>query len=179
VPGCQMPFKSKKTAFDSKCGMNGSSDDADKIAESRAKNNFCANAKDLVRVSSDDFLALQKASDDLSTRKFVDRSPLHQLTTIGGAKVGEGTVVEFVAYVLEAHYSDVASGETVNCRIPGKSNNDIRIVLVQDPSDDPCTSITAEISPHYRPAGWTDETLNSAGKHPVRVRGPLFFDGAH
>src|SRR5262249_42753876 len=95
------------------------------------------------------------------------------------AKVGEGTVVEFVAYVLEAHYSDVASGETVNCRIPGKSNNDIRIVLVQDPSDDPCTSITAEISPHYRPLGWTDETLNSAGKHPVRVRGPLFFDGAH
>src|SRR5215831_18571539 len=98
VPGCQMPFKSKKTAFDSKCSMNGSSDDADKIAESRAKNNFCAAAKYPVRVSSDDFLALQKASDDLSTRKFVDRSPLHWLTIIGGNKVGEGTIVEFVAY---------------------------------------------------------------------------------
>jgi hypothetical protein len=179
VPGCQMPFQSKRTAFDNKCGIKGAGTAADKIAESKAKNNFCGNADAPVRLSSDDFLTLQKASDDLGSQKFTDRSPLHDLVSIGDAKVGEGTVVEYVAFVLDAHYSNVSKGETVNCKISGKPNNDIHIVLVQDPSDDPCTSLTAELSPHFRPTGWTDSAVNGAGKHPVRVRGQLFFDSSH
>ena len=179
VPGCHMPFDSKKTAFDSKCSIKGAGTAADKIAESKAKNNFCGNTDSPAKLSSDDFLTLQKASDDLGTRKFDDRSPLHNIATIGSNKVGEGTVVEFIAFVDDAHYSNVSKGETVNCKISGKPNNDIHIVLLQDPSDDPCTSVTAEMSPHYRPSGWTDTTVNGAGKHPIRVRGQLFFDSSH
>lgn len=179
VPGCQMPFQSSKTPFDSKCSIKGGGTAADKVAESKAKNNFCASTDSPVKVTPDDLLTLQKASDDLGTRKFTDRSPLHDLTTINGSKVGEGTVVEFVAFVLDAHYSNVSKGEAVNCGISGKPNNDIHIVLVQDPSDDPCTSITAEMSPHYRPTGWTDANVNGSSKHPIRVRGQLFFDSSH
>lgn len=179
VPGCQVPLDSKRTAFDNQCSIKGAGTAADKIAESKAKNNFCAKTDSPVRLSSDDFLTLQKASDDLGTRKFDDRSPLRNLATIGNGKVGEGTVVEYIAFVLDAHYSNVSKGETVNCKISGKPNNDIHIVLVQDPSDDPCTSITAEMSPHFRPSGWTDTTVNSSQKHPIRVRGQLFFDSSH
>jgi hypothetical protein len=179
VPGCQMPFESKRTPFDSKCSIKGAGSTTDKIAESKAKNNFCAKTDAPVPLSSDDFLTLQKASDDLGKQKFTDRSPLHDLVTIGDAKVGEGTEVEYVAFVLDAHYSNVSKGEAVNCKISGKPNNDIHIVLVQDPGDDPCTSVTAEMSPHFRPKGWTDKAVNEAGKHPIRVRGPLFFDSSH
>jgi len=174
-----MPFDSKRTPFDNKCSIKGAGTAADKIAESKAKNNFCGNTDSPVRLSSDDFLTLQKASDDLGTRKFDDRSPLHDLVTIGGNKVGEGTVVEYIAFVDDAHYSNVSKGETVNCKISGKPNNDIHIVLLQDPADDPCTSVTAEMSPHFRPTGWTDVNVNSAEKHPIRVRGQLFFDSSH
>src|SRR5262249_25043588 len=90
VPGCHMPFDSKKTAFDSKCSIKGAGTAADKIAESKAKNNFCGNTDSPVKLSSDDFLTLQKASDDLGTRKFPDRSPLHDIATIGSSKGGEG-----------------------------------------------------------------------------------------
>lgn len=177
--GCTMPFESTKTPFDSKCSIRGGGTGADKIAESKAKNNFCSSVDSPVKLSPDDFLTLQKASDDLGTRKFTNRSPLHDLTTINSSKVGEGTVVEFVAFVLDAHYSNVSKGEAVNCKISGKPNNDIHIVLVQDPSDDPCTSVTAEMSPHYRPKGWTDANVNGSSKHPIRVRGQLFFDSSH
>src|SRR5215469_12064362 len=54
VPGCHMPFDSKKTAFDSKCSIKGAGTAADKIAESKAKNNFCGNTDSPVRLSSDD-----------------------------------------------------------------------------------------------------------------------------
>lgn len=179
VPGCKMPFVSKKTAFDSKCSIKGKGTTADKVAESKAKNNFCANEDSPVKLSSDDFLTLQQDADNLGSRKFTDRSPLHDLSTINGSKVGEGTVVEFVAFVLAAHYSNVSKGEAVNCGISGKPNNDIHIVLVQDVSDDPCTSVTAEMSPHFRPTGWTDANVNGSSKHPIRVRGQLFFDSSH
>ena len=179
VPGCTMPFESKRTPFDSKCSIKGAGTATDKILESKAKNNFCGNADSPVRLSSDDFMTLQKASDDLGQKKFTDRSVLHNIATIGDSKVGEGTVVEFIAFVLDAHYSNVSKGETVNCKISGKPNNDIHIVLVQDPNDEPCTSVTAEMSPHFRPAGWTDAAVNGASKHPIRVRGQLFFDSSH
>ena len=178
VPGCKIPFPTKKTAFDAKCGIKGAGKAADKISESKAKNNFCGKVDSPVQLSVKDFDDLQQASDQIDS-KLTDRSVLHDLITVGNSKVGEGTVVEFIAFVLDAHYSNVSKGETVNCKISGRANNDIHIVLVQDPSDDPCTSITAEMSPHYRPSGWTDSAVNSAGRHPIRVRGQLFFDSSH
>jgi hypothetical protein len=95
-------------------------------------------------------------------------------------KLGEGQYVSYVAFIKDAHYSDVGAGEAVNCNIPGNTTNDIHIVLLKDPNDDECLSTTAEMSPHYRPPDWTPENLLKASAgHPVRVQGHLFFDGSH
>jgi hypothetical protein len=178
VPGCKMPFESKRTAFDQRCGIKGSGTTKAKIAESKAKNNFCASADSPVHISTDAFDDLQKASDALED-DLTDRSSLQDLITVNGHKVGEGTVVEFVAHVLDAHNSNTSGGEAVNCKIGGVANNDIHIVLVQDKSEDPCKSVTAEMSPHFRPKGWKSTAVDGVGDHPIRVRGQLFFDSSH
>lgn len=177
VPNCQLPFQSVETAFDQECGINGVGRSSAKIAESEAKNNFCASNAP-VRLSSTDFLKLQEATDNLGA-DLNNRAPLHNLISLNGNEIGEGTVAEYLAFVLDAHYSNTSGGETVNCKISGRDNNDIHIVLVQDLEDDPCTSITAEMSPHYRPSSWTDQSVNSVADHPIRVRGQLFFDSSH
>jgi hypothetical protein len=41
-----------------------------------------------------------------------------------------------------------------------------------------CDSITAEMSPHFRPEDWDSGVLKSLGR-PVRLTGHLFFDGSH
>jgi len=97
--------------------------------------------------------------------------------------MGEGKYVSYVAVIKDAHYSDVGSGEAVNCNIPGDPTNDIHIVLMPIPTEDPnfkdeCRSTTAEISPHYRPLSWTPDNLNKLGR-PVRIQGHLFYDGSH
>jgi len=108
-----------------------------------------------------------------------DRSVLRDLAKTGqGTPIGEGTKVRLVALVENAHYSDVSSGESVNCKKPSEETNDIHIPTVQTAGADECTSITAEISPHGRPAGWTPAALNKPGQ-VVRITGQLFFDGSH
>jgi hypothetical protein len=69
--------------------------------------------------------------------------------TTHGITVGEGSLVQFVGFILEAHYSHVDSGETVNCNIPGEPTNDIHVAIGQALDAPECTSITAEIIPHF------------------------------
>jgi hypothetical protein len=45
--------------------------------------------------------------------------------------------------------------------------------------DDLCNSITAEISPHFRPAAWEEITHRDFTKRPLRLTGHLFFDASH
>ena len=186
-PGCPLPFAKIATShpIDGNCGIEGkeASDDANH-AQNRAKNNFCAQG-DPVPVTQADFVGLQAAVDKAgipsgSPKKLpADRKVLLNLfTTSGGATIGEGTKVRFVAFVLKAHYSDVGSGEAVNCGQKGNEPNDIHIPTVQDMSDEECASITAEMSPHSRPAGWTPKALTTPGV-PMRITGQLFFDGSH
>jgi len=88
---------------------------------------------------------------------------------VSGKKIGEGNVVRLLAFVKEAHISDCEAGEDVNCKTKGVPNNDFHIPLV-NPTEPTarnlpeCTSITAEMSPHFR---------------PVRVTGQLFYDNSH
>src|SRR5262249_46666849 len=84
-------------------------------------------------------------------------------------------------------------GESVNCNNPALDWNDIHIAIVQDSNvsqADECTSVTAEIIPHFRSALW-DRIDSNADTSPhvnnplpvrglrVKVTGQLFFDGSH
>jgi hypothetical protein len=186
-PVCPFPYAdiAAEHPIDANCGIEGksASDDANH-AQNRAKNNFCAEG-DPVAVTPADLVGLQAAVVAAgipfgSTKKLpADRKALQNLfTTSGGATIGEGTKVRLVAFVLKAHYSDVGTGEAVNCGENGNEPNDIHIPTVQDMSDGECASITAEMSPHSRPPGWTPKALTTPGV-PMRFTGQLFFDGSH
>jgi hypothetical protein len=66
----------------------------------------------------------------------------------------------------------------VNCGVKGREHNDIHIELGAKLGDDPCRSITAEISPHWRSESWDNlDTYEFSTR--VRITGPLFFDASH
>src|SRR5438876_2243495 len=187
---CPLPFDSIKVQheIDQTCPNEGPSNStAAKKAEARAKNNFCATGNAPIRLAFDSFERLQEASDGLNVHpsQLTDRSVLKNLVTVRQAQVGEGSLVQYVAYLLDAHASNVQRGhnpkfgEAVNCKRPTAEENDVHIVLGQDPQEDPCESITAEMSPHFRPDSWTPENLTAVRDHPVRITGQLFFDSSH
>src|SRR5579864_2861980 len=147
------------------CGVVPSSPNAKpaelaaKAAQSQAKNNFCADTSKITPVTITDLRAFQAqaAKDGLVTTDIPDRSKLR--VTLNGGTLSEGSVVRLVAWVQDAHLSDCSAGEEVNCKISGSAHSDIHIVLV-DPasggrSQDECSSVTAEMSPHFRPAAWS------------------------
>lgn len=81
-------------------------------------------------------------------------------------------------FVLDAHYSNLRNGENVNCTSRGKTNNDIHVAVGATPTSDHCFSITAEISPHFRPTTWADFD-DYEFTHPVMFTGQLFYDASH
>lgn len=171
-PECALPFAGvRNPLFDDQCGIAGGSTDLAKQEESKAKNNFCAPTQSPRAMTYGELISLQSQSTKIA-RNLRDRTPVRNL--------GEGEYVSYVAFIKDAHYSDVSAGEAVNCGIPGRGTNDIHIVLLKDLGDDECMSTTAEISPHYRPPDWTAKNLmNASVGHPVRLQGQLFFDGSH
>jgi len=185
-PGCPYPFADIAVThpIDAECGISGKPADAPNQLQNEAKNNFCVTDA-AVSVTPADLINLQ-AAVGAAHIPFGDthhlppnRSVLRNLGKTGkGVAIGEGSRVRLVAFVEEAHPSDVDSGESVNCGVSGEETNDIHIPLVQTAGADECTSVTAEMSPHGRPAGWTPAALNVAGQ-VVRVTGQLFFDGSH
>jgi hypothetical protein len=54
----------------------------------------------------------------------------------------------FVGFVLK---TKPGGKESVNCELTGKEANDIHIVLANSPDDPECSSVTAEMIPHFRP----------------------------
>ena len=83
---------------------------------------------------------------------------------------------------MNAHYADTATGESVNCNLPGTEANDIHVSLGNKPDEtDECQSITAEISPHGRPAKWEVPALAELTneKMLVRIGGQLMLDASH
>jgi len=171
-PVCALPFAGvRNPPIDDHCGIDGGSSNPAKQAESRAKNNFCVPTQAPRVITYQELVGLQSQSANIP-KSIPDRTMV--------SKLGEGQYVSYVAFIKDAHYSDVAAGEAVNCNVPGNATNDIHIVLLKDPNDDECLSTTAEMSPHYRPPDWTPENLLKASAgHPVRLQGQLFFDGSH
>lgn len=182
APRCKLPFAAiaTKQPIDTRCGLSGDAVvDSALDAQDQAKNNFCATGTPFV-LGFEDYAALQEAAEKVLGANYkppASRTGLREVT-LRGQKLGEGSVVRLKAYVDRARYSDVEKGESVNCNIPGNQNNDIHIPLVEKPGDDECTSVTAEMSPHFRPAAWTPSNLNKLGVQ-VRITGQLFFDASH
>jgi len=189
APPCTLPFESIKQhhPIDDSCTADGAaSPGTPQSQQNEAKNNFCS-AGAPVNIDFDVLRQLQQdaanpgsgitfGSDAQLPR---DRSVLRNLATKAGP-LSEGQVVRLVAFVIDAHASNVSKGESVNCKQSGAENNDIHIVLGQNgPKDDECTSVTAEMSPHFRPAVWTPDGLNQHNAHLYRFTGQLFFDASH
>lgn len=186
--GCgPLPFKAiaKGRAIDKTCGRDGVFDTPEHRAQNRAKNNFCATGAPLT-VSFAQFVDLQGAAETSGVvfgarnRLPQDRSVLANLLDDGlGGQLGEGRKVRIAAYVVDAKNSNTSKGESVNCNLKKAPNNDIHISLGQHPDDDLCDTVTAEITPHYRPDTWTRDNLHALGARPIRISGQLFFDASH
>lgn len=186
LPGCTLPFDDIKTeglAVDASCTSNGGAgNNLGKKLESNAKNNFCADG-DPLPITFADFTTLESASEQIPDVRNLTKTSRDRLADValseGGDKIGEGTLVQFVGFLFDAHFSNVGSGELVNCKLKAKTDNDIHIELMKDAKEeDECQGVTAEMSPHFRPESW-NELVNLNIKSPVRITGPLFFDGSH
>lgn len=184
---CTLPFQSieKHHPVDGSCPANGAAPlNTPQAAQNQAKNNFCASGTPV----NIDFKVLKELQDVANTRGIsfggdsqlpADRSQLRNLPTSAGS-LGEGTMVRLAAFIIDAHYSNVGKGESVNCKQPDKESNDIHIVLGEKSNhDDECSSVTAEMSPHFRPEAWDPNDLNVRNAHLYRFTGPLFFDASH
>jgi hypothetical protein len=187
-PDCGLPFDAIKTdglTIDETCTADGNAgDDVGKRLESNAKNNFCVEEAP-VPITYEDFTKLETAADNIGgLRNMLKTSRDHLLdllTQTGGTKLGEGRLVQFVGFLFDAHFSNVGKGkgELVNCKLPTREDNDIHIELMKDGVEkDPCNSVTAEMSPHFRPEAW-DQLVGLEIDRPIRITGPLFFDGSH
>jgi hypothetical protein len=172
--------------IDDTCDLDGDGSARSQL-QNTAKNNFCASGP-TVRVTHNTFFRLSGRIETRLTNMGVpfgtptqipdSRDMLDDVLTVGGVSIGEGSVVRYVGFVLEAHHSNVSGGEKVNCDRSGLRNNDIHIALGPSPNTVPCDSITAEISPHFRPDSW-NEFDQYEFTHPVRLTGHLFYDASH
>jgi len=219
----ELPFAriAEMHEIDRRCPATGKEDgNIYHYAQNAAKNNFGAKGIP-VALSINDFTRLQQASQEqIDAGKIVlqgkypeDRTRLQNLIKVHGKLVGEGTIVMLKAYVFRAQYANTkfsklsdgstARGEAVNCDNAELDWNDIHIALSAGTARamDECTTITAEISPHYRPALWSrfhdgqnqgvEDLLpgllkGHVLKQPkrgqplmVRLTGPLFYDASH
>src|SRR5215471_16319279 len=168
--GSPLPFAAIAVShpIDGTCGLEGKpTSPAASHLQNKVKNNFC--------VSGSPEMFTPKMLVDLQANTHVpsgsgaepaDRGPLQQL--------GEGKLIRMKAFIIEAHHADLGGGESVNCNGPNEEDNDIHIALGDSASTKECASVTAEISPHFRPASWNEighfEVFNkSTGQYVVNT----------
>jgi hypothetical protein len=186
---CSFPkaASGKLRKVDRQCGLGGAPGTDANRAQNAAKNNFCAEGP-IIDLTREHFEQLQSAAERTGVkfgardRLPEDRSVLRQLLPVpDGARVGEGSLVRHVGFLTNPRNSNVDNGESVNCNFRGAESNDIHFDLVQDPDDDACLSVTAEITPHRRSPHYEKEVLlqSRIAERPVRVTGQLFFDASH
>lgn len=209
VVGCALPFQGGVSHdIDEHCPNEGCANrDSDK-AQNKIKNNLCATGSP-TPISFTSVDKLQQAVDRLVAQHKIsygktgppqpaDRAKLHGLSTVNASgsavKLGEGSIVTLEAFVLDAKHDDTFpfgfGGEGVNCKNSLLEWNDIHIALGTTARAKECSSVTAEIIPHFRPAVWDRFDCNPCtAPHvtnplpvkglKVRITGQLFFDGSH
>ena len=194
--GAGLPFKDIQVShpIDKSCpSKEGDPSAPDRShLQNAVKNNFCASMDAPETFTPQMLIDLQAKAVDRGissghNQEPDNRSVLHDL--------GEGKVVRMKAYLIEAHHADLGSGESVNCKKPTEEDNDIHVAFGATPNTQECGSVSAEITPHYRPASWNEighfETkkgnkyvpnpayVSRLQAHPYRITGQLFFDASH
>lgn len=194
-PGCEVPWKeiAVNRAVSRKCGREGQPEGTPGANQNKMKNNLCA-TNDPITLSYGDFSAMQRRANQRKEKEsdfnfgnrqhpIRNRAKLRDFhTTKDGTVVGEGMVVRHFGFLAEAREARIGTtGESVNCKLTEKRENDIHIDIVRRPGDQPCLSVTAEMIPHFRPDSWTPKNLNRVRdlRLPVRATGHLFFDSSH
>jgi len=101
--------------------------------QNRAKNQFCASGPAALATEFS-FKRLQAAAEDAGvTGVPADRSVLKDLhKTTEGDTIGEGSVVQLIGFLIKAKFSNVGTGETVNCELPDREENDSHINVVKE-----------------------------------------------
>ena len=191
------PFTNQPQQIDYLCGNTGCFKNAANDIQNARKNNLCAATEVITPVTLKTFSELNNASNNEPSvpkgEPPASRAQLANLMNLSpGKKLGEGKVVSFVGYVLDARHSNVdkdnpltaGNGESVQCNLLGCAYNDIHITLAEDPNEQKlCNTIVAEIIPHYRPPAWDlfdSPDYNKFFKsHQVKITGQLFFNGSH
>ena len=141
--------------------------------QNAVKNNFCAGTP-FASVTHDNLLQLQTAiAKDVPDYSTWNRNNLPADRSVfkkTSLPFQEGAAIQYTGFLLEAHYADTQSGESVNCNTKGNASNDIHIALVRTATaTNKCESITAEITPHFRPTAWTPENLNAKTGRLIRI----------
>jgi hypothetical protein len=135
-------------------------------------------------IGFDDIAALQQQADArIRTGRDAavtagERAKLRDLTVRAG-RVSEGDLVETAGFI--AGRPDANLGETVNCFLPGPSNNDFHFTLAARPHAESSDGFVAEMIPQNRPKGWTLQRLRHVGDagRQVLVTGQLMLDSIH
>lgn len=197
--GSPILFKSIEVLhpIDNSCGVEGkTTSPAGSHAQNKVKNRFCAPSGNQTpeTITPQDLTNLQQRADEQHIpagqgAEPEDRTPLTRL--------GEGKLVRMAAFLLEAHHADLGSGESVNCNLKTEAGNDVHMAFGASPDTQECDSVTAEISPHFRPASWDEigkfevfdratrkyrtnpSTADRLQEHEYRITGQLFFDASH
>ncbi len=195
-PAAGLPFSSiaESHPIDKTCGTQGkATSPAPSRTQNAVKNNFCATAPGgkAITVTPQILINLQ-AKTHITTgqgKEPPDRS--------AATKLGEGDLVRMKAFIIEAHHADLGTGESVNCDGPTEEDNDIHIALGPTATTPECASVTAEISPHFRPTTWNEighfQKFDAATNknvvnaplaarlqaQPLRFTGQRFFDASH
>ena len=169
-------FFASRAIDTSSCGLEGSGDDAHQL-QNRVKNDLCAGGfltssqtAEPSRVTQFSFRKLEEETVAIRKKLGIgagtvpeDRSLFQESvhTTSFGDDVGERTLVRYVGFLLEGHFT---GEEGVNCERKKQVNFDIHMAFVEQKpplnvSDAQaealeCSSITAEIIPRQRPEEW-------------------------
>jgi hypothetical protein len=143
--------------------------------QNQAKNNLCASGNAVEAT----FTTFKNLQAQLVARNIANWSPnslppdrsifKNLYTTSNGNKLGEGSLVKLVAYVMKVKKG---GKESVNC---GKSKTafiDFHVVLVPTKTSTECASVTAEVIPHFRPTAWSAAGINTPDV-PMRFTGQL------
>jgi len=174
------------TAMDTtSCGISGNG--GAETWQNEAKNNFCA-PDPPKPITIPEMVGLQlKVQQDQNIPFGNNRN--HPLTSKSGplkdraplVALGEGSQVSLQGYVRIARQE---GAESVNCgaHVPDDPvYHDIHISIVQNGSDEECSGVVVEMTPHHRPAEWNEATVQAVAKAGllVRVTGQLMFDSSH